>query len=276
MDPTLTSSEDHLTAGDVDIAVDYSLPVGNASPVEDTEAAEAAHHQYAEALSLSSQRNSSHRPHWQKQKHTIRNFLSLGAILLALMLIIGAIYLHLRQKHHLGRLSHNYSNHQQDYENQHHMDAASTETYSTTFTGRTAPSDVHHHDTKSNHIGHHFQQPDDECLACIALVATGNKPAKCSGELNCGIYRISHWYWQDAQQRLPEPLTLDYEHCVVEDKCAERIVRSYVERYARDCNLDGLIECRDHVMLHLLGPTGCLNPNRHWSIYQERLQMCKG
>lgn len=99
-----------------------------------------------------------------------------------------------------------------------------------------------------------------ECLACLAATATNNVPAFCNGGVPCGIYRISRLYWQDARERLgphEDSLVQDYERCVVQDSCAERIVEGYVQRYAFDCNGDGRIECRDHIMLHLLGPGGC-------------------
>lgn len=50
----------------------------------------------------------------------------------------------------------------------------------------------------------------------------------------------------------------DYETCVSNPDCATETVRSFISSYARDCDGDGVIRCRDHIMLHQLGPTGCM------------------
>lgn len=61
----------------------------------------AAHQEYAEALSLASRKSESA---WNRRRCRPQKVLTVAAILVALMLVVGAIYLHLKQKHHLGRL----------------------------------------------------------------------------------------------------------------------------------------------------------------------------
>ncbi|XP_017043408.1 uncharacterized protein LOC108089568 isoform X2 [Drosophila ficusphila] len=73
----------------------------NVEDIETDPAKVAEHQEYAEALSMS-ERNGKRR--WNQTFLQTRNVLSVVAILIALLLIIGAIYMHLRQKHHLGRL----------------------------------------------------------------------------------------------------------------------------------------------------------------------------
>ncbi|XP_039486572.1 uncharacterized protein LOC120448573 isoform X3 [Drosophila santomea] len=88
MEPTCSSSVAELA--------NYS------EDVETDEAKLAEHQEYAEALSMSGERRK--RKRWTRRSCCTRQVLSVGAIFIALLLIIGAIYLHLRQKHHLGRL----------------------------------------------------------------------------------------------------------------------------------------------------------------------------
>jgi len=61
---------------------------------------------------------------------------------------------------------------------------------------------------------------------------------------------------------------------VVYDQCAETIVQSYVQRYGDDCNGDGRIECRDHVMLHMRGPGGCARQEPLGALAESRLVNC--
>jgi len=70
--------------------------------VETDESKVVEHQEYAEALSMSGE--SRKRKRWTRRSCCTRQVLSTGAIFIALLLIIGAIYMHLRQKHHLGRL----------------------------------------------------------------------------------------------------------------------------------------------------------------------------
>ncbi|XP_017071500.1 uncharacterized protein LOC108108104 isoform X2 [Drosophila eugracilis] len=76
-----------------------------AKNIEDleTDASRVADHQeYAEALSMSGRARPNGR--WSRKSCCTRQVLSAGAIFIALLLVIGAIYMHLRQKTHLGRL----------------------------------------------------------------------------------------------------------------------------------------------------------------------------
>ncbi|XP_017009563.2 uncharacterized protein [Drosophila takahashii] len=74
----------------------------NSEDIETDASKVADHQEYAEALSMSGQSRSKRR--WNRRSCCTREVLSVAAICIALLLIIGAIYMHLRQKHHLGRL----------------------------------------------------------------------------------------------------------------------------------------------------------------------------
>ncbi|XP_016924777.3 uncharacterized protein [Drosophila suzukii] len=74
----------------------------NSEDIETDATKVADHQEYAEALSMSGRSRTKRR--WNRRTCCTREFLSGGAIFIALLLVIGAIYMHLRQKHHLGRL----------------------------------------------------------------------------------------------------------------------------------------------------------------------------
>lgn len=50
-------------------------------------------------------------------------------------------------------------------------------------------------------------------------------------------------------------------------------MRGYIKLHARDCNQDGVISCRDHIMLHQVGPTEC-QTRRLQSEVKERINRC--
>ncbi|XP_017128576.1 uncharacterized protein LOC108146861 isoform X1 [Drosophila elegans] len=226
------------------------------------------HQEYAEALSISGR---SGKRRWSKRWCRAREVLSVGAIFIALLLIIGAIYMHLRQKHRLGRLHITLKDRERvddglaAEDEDFHLVTAAAVAAQTITTFRPSPSS---------------SQPSDECLACMATTATDNIPAICGnrgrGKEPCGIYRISHGYWQDALRTIDtdDSLAQDYERCVVVKDCAERIVRGYVQRYGWDCNGDGRIECRDHVILHMRGPGGCRRQKPLGEGNENRLENC--
>nr|XP_016924776.1 uncharacterized protein LOC108005894 isoform X2 [Drosophila suzukii] len=74
----------------------------NSEDIETDVSKVADHQEYAEALSMSGRSRTKRR--WNRRTCCTREVLSGGAIFIALLLVIGAIYMHLRQKHHLGRL----------------------------------------------------------------------------------------------------------------------------------------------------------------------------
>lgn len=50
-------------------------------------------------------------------------------------------------------------------------------------------------------------------------------------------------------------------------------MHGYIKLHARDCNQDGVISCRDHIMLHQVGPTEC-QTRRLQSEVKERINRC--
>uniref|UniRef100_A0A6P4E6Q9 lysozyme n=1 Tax=Drosophila rhopaloa TaxID=1041015 RepID=A0A6P4E6Q9_DRORH len=222
----------------------------------ETDASKVAEHQeYADALSMSGR---GRKRIWSRRSCDVRKVISVGAIFIALLLVIGAIYMHLNQKHRLGRLN---------------IPPKKNEDFNVVTAAGVAAQTITTFQPSTS-------QPSAECLACIATTATNNVPATCTnrgrGKEPCGIYRISYDYWQDTLGLIhPEDsLAQDYKECVVDRECAERIVRSYVERYDWDCNGDGRIECRDHVILHMRGPGGCRRRESLEDEHKSRMEKC--
>ncbi|XP_060658072.1 uncharacterized protein LOC132792652 [Drosophila nasuta] len=185
-----------------------------------------------------------------KSKFRIKSLLSSAAIFLSLMLIVGAIFMHLKQKNHFGRM--NWGKEEMEME---------------------SPT-IFWNDTMTPTLESYIQEPPDawsECLKCIAYTSTLNRSV--CGENKCGTYGISKLYWQDALRLPGINVSQDYESCALDPECGSDIVRGYNEHYARDCNEDGNIECKDHIMLHILGPTGC-RTQRMPFIYSKRMDAC--
>ncbi|KAH8297739.1 hypothetical protein KR054_007569 [Drosophila jambulina] len=265
MDPSSSRSA-------LELAEEADPETGTVMEAETDASRVAEHRGYAEALSLSGRSN---KRRLNRRSCGTGQILTASAIFFALMLIVGAIFMHLRHKHHLGRLHIHLRDH-----TEHLPLVAVTGVAPQTITTFQPATDPPATQTPSPPPPPPPWLVSDECLACLALAATNNAPRVCRSkggeEWPCGIYRISYGYWQDAQ-RLIDPmdaLARDYAGCVVDDGCAGRIVRSYVERYAFDCNQDGRIECRDHAILHMRGPGGCRRSELLTSQVEKRLEVC--
>ncbi|XP_034658163.1 uncharacterized protein LOC117894946 isoform X2 [Drosophila subobscura] len=241
MDRTSSSSVAELGAGDVE-----------GSKV-------AAHQEYAEVLSLARHRR---KRRWNIRSWSTLDLLSVAAVVIALLLILGAIYMHLKQRPHLGRL------HIARKEKGKELVDTEALPISLDVAAGVAAQSI----TTLRPL---TVETSEDCLLCIAVVATDNQPVTCGGK-PCGIYRISWLYWMDAQGTSDpvNPLTQGYEGCVPVARCAEGLVRSYVRRFGYDCDGDGLIGCRDHVMLHLNGPTGCRMGKPLPALAELRMNKC--
>ncbi|KAH8307099.1 hypothetical protein KR044_004949, partial [Drosophila immigrans] len=174
----------------------------------------------------------------------LKSLLSSAAIFLSLMLIVGAIFMHLKQKNRFGRININWDNEELE-----------------------PPAYYVNQSTPAIE-----ELVNDECLICIAQTRTRYQNAMC-GMTPCGVYGISKSYWEDALLRTDFDGSEDYESCVLDEECAGAIVRGYIDLYFSDCNHDGRIGCEDHITLHLLGPTGCTT-NQLPPIYQKRMNDC--
>ncbi|CAG2108311.1 unnamed protein product, partial [Medioppia subpectinata] len=108
----------------------------------------------------------------------------------------------------------------------------------------------------------------DNCFDCICQASSDcdlNK--QCEGSY-CGPYLISWAYWSDGGQ--PGG---DYATCANDKACAERTVQGYMNKWQRDCNGDGVVDCADFAAIHKLGPHSCnsesLRGTDYWTSYQS-------
>ncbi|XP_034483409.1 uncharacterized protein LOC117788684 [Drosophila innubila] len=210
--------------------------ISNGSAAQNT-AGEAAHVELShEEANAGQQRFSKH------DKCRIRNLLSAAAIFFALMLIVGAIILHTNQKSHFGRMNIDLG---KKFQQQQKQQENVTDII-LPFEVVTAPAVA----ALSTEL------VNEDCLECIAFTATANKPTMCS-KSPCGIYRISRPFWQDATRTVTAAGVEDYEGCVTNPDCGAAIVKGYMKSHPVDCDGDGVISCKDRIMLHILGPTGC-------------------
>merc|ERR1711971_470563 len=103
----------------------------------------------------------------------------------------------------------------------------------------------------------------DNCIGCI------------SGNNFCGPFLISKGFWIDAGQCVldndnpsdPEA----WRRCALDLVCAANTIRSYINRFAKDCDGDQLVTCEDYVMIHKNGGWNCgksLQGSKFWNIFQ--------
>ncbi|XP_043276197.1 invertebrate-type lysozyme 3-like [Venturia canescens] len=108
------------------------------------------------------------------------------------------------------------------------------------------------------------QNIDQVCFGCICQAASDcDTSSGCVGEV-CGPFRITWAYWADSGKPTlnNEPPTNDgaWTRCVNDAVCASRAVQGYMNKYAQDCNGDGVINCDDYVRIHRFGGYGCSAP----------------
>lgn len=109
---------------------------------------------------------------------------------------------------------------------------------------------------------------DANCLGCMCEAATRcNASTAChnsGGGYFCGPFHISWAYWADAGKPVllhDDPNRLGaFEDCAKDLYCSATVVRQYMKKFAKDCDGDGVVTCKDYVRLHKLGRQGCTVP----------------
>ncbi|KAJ9585323.1 hypothetical protein L9F63_002908 [Diploptera punctata] len=120
-------------------------------------------------------------------------------------------------------------------------------------------------------------QPVSEiCLGCICeAVSNCNSSARCSGDV-CGLFKITWAYWADAGKPIlnGDDVTRDgaYSECAIDPFCAASTVQAYMQKFGKDCNGDGVVNCFDFAKIHRLGGYGC-EGNLDYN-YQNRFMEC--
>lgn len=123
--------------------------------------------------------------------------------------------------------------------------------------------------------------PDQEarCLNCIRNVSSimNIDTSKRCENYFCGPYQLSYTYWSEAGKPGNNQGARDYEKCARDKTCAEQTVRAYFKKYKRDCNGDGIIDCRDMAAMHKGGPQSCNSDwfykSRYWLAFNKTLCM---
>ncbi|XP_033229112.1 invertebrate-type lysozyme 6-like [Belonocnema kinseyi] len=118
-----------------------------------------------------------------------------------------------------------------------------------------------------------------KCLRCICVAESDcNINLKCDDSV-CGPYKITLGFWIDAGRPTVKDndyYVEDYEYrnCSNDMKCSARAIEAYMQRYAKDCNGDGEINCDDFIRIHHNGPLGCTKslPENVKKAYEECMQ----
>ncbi|EDS32730.1 lysozyme i-1 [Culex quinquefasciatus] len=102
---------------------------------------------------------------------------------------------------------------------------------------------------------------NDTCFRCICEASTGCSNRMQCGQGYCGPFSISRAYWIDSGkvvQPQDDPNRFGaYEECANQYDCSTNIITQYMEKYGKDCNNDGRVDCVDYAMLHINGGPTC-------------------
>lgn len=127
----------------------------------------------------------------------------------------------------------------------------------------------------------------NECLECICDASSNcDTTVQCISKQReknrCGLYMISWQQFQDSDITLTtltgsgdessdEKL---YHECATDKVCAEKLIHLYIEKYQKDCNNDGKIDCYDMAAIHRVGPELCNSGKFLSSQYWKDFNIC--
>ncbi|XP_013200891.1 lysozyme 1 isoform X2 [Amyelois transitella] len=114
-----------------------------------------------------------------------------------------------------------------------------------------------------NVCGVHISNLNEACFRCLCHVVGCDMSHGCSGGY-CGPFYISRVYWVDAgKPTLPDDdanRTEAFQDCARDYYCSIRIVESYMAKFGKDCNNDGVTNCYDYMMINYHGGAACSMP----------------
>ncbi|CAH2092727.1 unnamed protein product [Euphydryas editha] len=123
--------------------------------------------------------------------------------------------------------------------------------------------------------GIHVSNLNDSCLRCLCHVAGCDISHGCTDGY-CGPFYISRVYWVDAgKPTLPDDTSERreaYEDCARDYNCSLKIVESYMARFGKDCNGDGVTNCFDYMMINHYG-AACSTPLYTSPLGRQRLHL---
>jgi len=82
------------------------------------------------------------------------------------------------------------------------------------------------------------------------------------------MFGLTWAYWADSGKPVLQGDNPNdgqaYARCANDKNCARQSVLNYLNRFAQDCNNDGIVDCLDYASIHKLGGYGC-----HGQLNQE-------
>merc|ERR1711874_36515 len=117
----------------------------------------------------------------------------------------------------------------------------------------------------------------DNCIGCICEASTRcNVTTRCiSGGSFCGPFLLSKPFWVDGGSCVLEgdsPTDQGaWRRCALDIICSANTIRSYINRFGKDCNGDALVTCEDYTMIHKNGGWNCgtsLVGSNFWNLFQ--------
>merc|ERR1719220_2456903 len=91
----------------------------------------------------------------------------------------------------------------------------------------------------------------------------------------CGPFLLSKPFWVDGGSCVLEGDSPGdqgaWRRCALDIICSANTIRSYINRFGKDCNGDALVTCEDYTMIHKNGGWNCgtsLVGSNFWEIFQ--------
>ncbi|KAM3965827.1 lysozyme [Aphomia sociella] len=129
--------------------------------------------------------------------------------------------------------------------------------------------------------GVHVSNLNGTCLRCLCHVAGCDMSHGCSGGY-CGPFYMSRLYWIDAGKPTLENDDPErdeaFDDCARDYFCSIRVVESYMAKYGKDCNNDGVTDCFDYMMINYHGGRACSEPlflTTHGRRWLAKFQECR-
>ena len=69
-----------------------------------------------------------------------------------------------------------------------------------------------------------------------------------------------------------------FSDCARDYPCAAKIITNYMIKYAKDCDGNGVVDCKDYSAIHVNGYPSChlnLDSTTHGREFLQRYQRCK-
>lgn len=111
-----------------------------------------------------------------------------------------------------------------------------------------------------------------ECLDCICDAVSGCNTSvnNCGSGTVCGPFAISQAYWKDGRKP-----GASWTACTRTKECSSVTMKNYMEKYKKDCNGDGVINCEDYAAIHRRGPRACSNKDLLKDHYWNKFLSCR-